>query len=124
MSHSQSTTKSVLVVEDDAGISSTLKHLLENEGYTVVVAEHGRDGLSLLREMAPPCVVLLDIQMPVMDGYEFLRQKSADPAIADIAVVVLSATADPNEISGASDFIRKPFEIPRLLQAVQQHCLG
>ena len=124
MPHAKPEKKSILVVEDDPGISSTLKHLLEAEGYTVFLAEHGREGLDLLRKMVPPCVVLLDIQMPVMDGYEFMREKNADPTIADIAVVVLSATADPNDVNGASDFIRKPFEIPCLLEAVERYCLG
>lgn len=122
MPHPKTTKKSILVVEDDAGIRGTLKHLFEMEGYTVFQAEHGRDGLDLLRQMVRPCVVLLDIQMPVMDGHEFLREKNADPAIADVSVVVLSATADPNDVKGAADFISKPFEIPRLLDAVHRHC--
>ena len=122
MPHRKKIKKSVLVVEDDRGIRDTLQHLLEAEGYTVYLAEHGRDGLDLLRRVDPPCVVLLDIQMPVMDGLEFLREKNADPTIAAIPVVVLSATADPKRLTGAADFIRKPFEIPILLGAVDRHC--
>ena len=114
--------KSVLIVEDDPGIRDTLQHLLEAEGYTVFLAEHGKDGLELLRRMAPPCAILLDIQMPVMDGYEFLREKNADPAIAEVPVVVLSATAEAKDLNGAADFIRKPFSIPQLLKAVERHC--
>jgi CheY-like chemotaxis protein len=116
------TKKSALVVEDDPGIRNTLQLLLEAEGYTVFLAEHGRDGLDLLRRIEPPCVVLLDIQMPKMNGYEFLCEKNADPSIADVPVVVLSATADVRQIIGAVDFIRKPFEIPRLLEVVERHC--
>ncbi len=114
--------KNVLVVEDDRGIQTTIRHLLESEGFTVFVADHGRDGLDLLRQMEPPCVVLLDIQMPEMDGYEFLREKNADPSIATIPVVVVSATADEKLLVGATELVRKPFEIPALLEAVERHC--
>ena len=114
--------KNILVVEDNCEIQTSLRQLLEAEGYTVFVADHGRDGLNLLRTMDPPCVVLLDIQMPEMDGYEFLREKNADPSIAAVPVVVLSATADPKDLNGAADFVKKPFEIPRLLSVVGAHC--
>ena len=96
--------------------------MLEAEGYTVFQAGHGRDGLELLRRMEPPCVVLLDIMMPEMNGYEFLHEKNADPAIANVPVVVLSATADPKLLPSAADFIRKPFQIERLLNSVEKHC--
>ena len=122
MPHPQEVKKSILVVEDDPGIRRTLQHLFEGEGYTVFLAEHGRVGLELLRRMQPPCVVLLDIQMPEMDRYEFLRAKNADTSIAAIPVVVLSATADPDDLMGAADFIRKPFEIMKLLGVVGRYC--
>jgi len=114
--------KSVLIVDDSQEIRDSLQHLLEAEGYTVLLAEHGKDGLDLLRRMEPPCAILLDIQMPVMDGYEFLREKNADPTIAGVPVVVLSATAEAKDLNGAADFIRKPFSIPQLLKAMERHC--
>ena len=114
--------KSVLVVEDDRSIQSTIRLLLESENFTVYVADHGRDGLDMLRRMDSPCVVLLDIQMEVMDGYEFLHEKNADPSIAAIPVVILSATANAKDLRGAQEFIKKPFEIPDLLDAVGRYC--
>ena len=113
-----------MLVEDDKSIQLTIRHTLELEGYEVFIADHGRDGLTLLRQMKPPCLVLLDIQMPEMDGYEFLQAKNADPAIAAVPVVVLSATADERRLLGASEFIRKPFELEKLVEAVERYCGG
>ena len=121
MSQPNKMKKRILIIDDDHSIRDAIQHLLEAEGYTIFLADHGKDGLELLRNMEPPCAILLDIQMPIMDGYEFLREKSADPAIANIPVVVLSATADAKDLNGAADFIRKPFSIPQLLGTVEKY---
>src|SRR5919206_1695644 len=80
----------VLVVEDDFAIRETLRELLEDEGYRVAWAANGKEALARLHERAPR-VILLDLMMPVMDGWEFRVAQQRDPALASIPVVVISA---------------------------------
>ncbi|MCP3139968.1 response regulator [Pyxidicoccus xibeiensis] len=113
---------SVLVVEDDADLRAAVADILEDEGFVVHVAENGRDALEELGHMGHmPCVVLLDLMMPVMDGFAFMERFRADPVLSQVPVVVFSASVrEPPE--GASAMIRKPFEIPALLSAVAGYC--
>ena len=114
----------------DAGIfvdGRALVQVLEDEGYTVRAAENGRAALAALRAPGarPPCVILLDLMMPVMDGWAFRAEQLRDPLLAEIPVVVL--TADGNaaarsavlEVAGA---LRKPVELLTLLAAIQPFC--
>jgi CheY-like chemotaxis protein len=81
----------ILVVDDDHAIRESLSELLEDEGYHVAKATNGQEALEVLARVGPPCVILLDLMMPVMDGYEFMGRKTADPALASIPVVVITA---------------------------------
>jgi CheY-like chemotaxis protein len=112
----------VLVVEDDADLRAAVAEILEGEGFEVHVAENGRDALDELGHMGrQPCLVLLDLMMPVMDGFAFMERFRADPALRQVPVVVFSASLkDPPE--GATAMLRKPFEIPALLDAVAGYC--
>src|SRR4051812_23576179 len=86
--------RSVLVVEDDRDIREALSDLLEMEGFKVYTAGNGKEALSVLKEISSPCVVLLDLFMPVMSGFEFLTAQSHDHIIATIPVIIVSAVAD------------------------------
>lgn len=110
----------ILVVDDDAGNRDMLSRRLVRLGYTVSVAENGRRALEELRT-EPFDLMLLDIQMPELNGYEVLEQLKADPALCNIPVVVLSASDETERVArciemGAEDYLPKPFD-PVLLQA-------
>jgi CheY-like chemotaxis protein len=113
----------VLIVEDDADLREMMAQLLTLEGYGTATASNGREALRLLHEAEVPKVILLDLMMPVMDGWEFRRQQRADPSIAELPVIVLSAL-DPNRASNlaASAFLKKPLDFDRLLQLVRNYC--
>lgn len=117
-----SISKYVLIVEDDFDIRNSLRQILELEGYKVLSAENGLEGLRLLQNLKSPCLVLLDMMMPVMDGFEFLRAKGADITVAPMPVVVVSANADPAKISDAKAYVKKPIDIDVLLRVVAEYC--
>jgi CheY-like chemotaxis protein len=115
----------LLVVDDDAGIRESLADLLNDEGYTVMTAVNGQDALTRLRASdSLPCVILLDLMMPVMSGPEFYTEMRNDPALADIPVVVISAdgSARIKVQSMGGEFIPKPVRIETVLNAVESHC--
>ena len=111
----------VLAVEDDADLRKFYGTILEEDGHEVRLAADGRDGLSHL-EWAPD-LILLDLMMPVMDGYEFLRRLRASPQGADIPVLVLSASLPPGRMTlqGAQAVLRKPFDFDRLLRTIDMY---
>src|SRR5262245_23155992 len=82
----------VLVVDDDEEIRNALTEFLSDEGYGVVSASNGREALASLREGVHPSVILLDLMMPVMDGWDFRAEQLRDPGLRDIPVVVITAT--------------------------------
>ena len=118
-------TKSILVVEDDHNIRVTLRNLLEHEGYAVISAANGQDGLDLFKHIAPPSLVLLDLQMPIMDGLEFLAAKAAVPSIASIPVVVISAAPDAQRViqGQVQGFVKKPIDHETLMGFVLRYCV-
>jgi DNA-binding response OmpR family regulator len=106
---------SVLVVEDDDRIRLSLSMALEDEGYSVRVAASGEDGLTQQREMAADAV-LLDLMLPGIDGYEFLRELRRSD---EVAVIVISARSDTHDIvaaleAGADDYVVKPIAVKEL----------
>ena len=119
--------KKVLVVEDDESIREAMKDLLETEGYTVECAVNGDEGIQALRRTGPlPGLVLLDMTMPVKDGFQFRSEQEEDHKLAVIPVVVM--TADGNIEAkmhkiGAKDFIKKPFDIDLVVKTVARYCL-
>lgn len=114
--------KSILIVEDEEFIRENLKMLLEFEGYPVFTANNGKEGLKALRAMQHPCLVLLDLLMPVMNGFEFLEAKGHDDVIAAIPVCVVSGVAEKPGVSGIQAFIKKPIEFDGLLKFVRTYC--
>jgi len=114
--------KSILIVEDEAAIREPLQMLLELEGYPVHTASNGEEGLRVLRTIPHPCLILLDLLMPVMTGAEFLEAKSQDDAIASIPVCVVSGIADKPPLRDACTFLKKPIEFDSLLKFVRKFC--
>lgn len=116
--------KSVLVVEDDEDIRNVIVDLLESEGYHTESAGNGQEALDVLHNIQKPCLVLLDMMMPIMDGRAFLDKVMHDSFLAPIPVVVVSAVADKMNTQGAVGYIRKPVDIEVILKLVEKFCEG
>jgi len=119
-----SSVPSVLVVDDDADIREFLSAFLSFQGYEVTTAANGAEALRQLH-LAKPCVILLDLMMPVMDGVEFRRRQRALEEGADIPVLCLSAKYDAREIASALGMdacLLKPFEPEAVADAVRRFC--
>jgi CheY-like chemotaxis protein len=113
----------ILVVEDDADLRAVMRDLLEGESYEVVESGDGVDALAKLRSAPPPSLILLDLMMPRMNGWDFMDQVRVFPALRQVPIVVVSAygTGDGVRLAGATDYLRKPFEIETLLDVVSRH---
>jgi CheY-like chemotaxis protein len=113
----------VLIVEDDEDLRDMMAQLLSIEGFQATAVANGREALEYLHTAARPDVILLDLMMPVMDGWEFRRRQQADPGIAEVPVIVLSAL-DPSRAAtvDAAAFLKKPLDFDRLLELVRSHC--
>ena len=115
----------ILIVNDDEAVNDALWHVLEKEGFGVEVATDGRNALARLREGLRPGLILLDLMMPVMDGYEFREQQLKIPELAEIPVVVMSSVfgvrLDAVRSLQVNGYVDVPVELPNLLQIVRQH---
>jgi CheY-like chemotaxis protein len=110
----------LLVVEDDETILASLSDLLREEGATLVTAANGRDALATLRATEPPDLILLDLMMPVMDGWEFRVAQRADRALAGIPIIALSADSSAKARAIAADaYLRKPIDLPGLVTSIR-----
>lgn len=100
-----------------------LRELLEEEQYNVIAVSNGAEALDALRGATPPNVILLDVSMPVMDGFDFLRHRNDDPTLASVPVVLVT-NAKPHErpTVGVSDVVRKPIDIDEILFAIRRYC--
>lgn len=116
--------KSIFIIEDDDAIRESLQELLVEEGYSVTCAENGKHALELIdaSKIAMPCLVLLDLNMPVMSGDEFLVKVRKIPEWKDTAVAVFTAAGNKAKPELATDFIKKPINIDELLEIVQRYC--
>jgi len=112
---------SVLIVEDDEDIRAAMAELLESEGFEVSVASNGKEGLEVLGQMVPPCLVLLDLMMPVMNGEDFLRHVRQDPALNVVPIIIVTASGQ-TALPGTQGILKKPFEITDLFSTVNAHC--
>jgi CheY-like chemotaxis protein len=119
--------REILIVDDDASIRESLADVLGDEGYRVQTATNGAEALNLLRAAAEhrPCVILLDLMMPVMNGQEFYAEQQRDPALCSIPVVVISADRDlALKVSGIhGEFLPKPVRLDTVLDVLGRHCL-
>jgi CheY-like chemotaxis protein len=112
---------SILLVEDDRDSREALAFVLEDAGHAVSAAGNGREALDLLESDVKPDLILLDLMMPVMNGWEFLGERSRRPVLAAIPVVILTA-ADPDEKLGDLDvtYLRKPVDGFELVQLISK----
>jgi CheY-like chemotaxis protein len=116
----QSTT--VLVVDDNDGMRELLADVLADEGFDVATAENGQQALKLLRLAGGPCIVVTDLMMPVMDGWELISRLKEHPSWAQMPVIVVSAFGEKEPVEGAAATIAKPFDPDELVATVRQHC--
>jgi two-component system chemotaxis response regulator CheY len=114
---------SVLVVEDHDDIRDAIGELLEDEGYEIALAQNGEHALELLTTVARPCLLLVDLIMPQMDGWQLLGALSRDDRFATIPVVIMSAASDASEATGYAT-VKKPVDFEILLRIVREHCCG
>jgi CheY-like chemotaxis protein len=113
----------VLIVEDDEDLREMMAQLLTLEGYDAATVANGREALEYLHRASAPNVILLDLMMPVMDGWEFRRQLEADPTLAPVPVIVLSALDQVRAVNiHAAAFLKKPLDFDRLLDLVRTYC--
>ena len=111
--------KSILLVEDDELLRGAMQLVLEWEGYRVACAGDGREALDFLRAGETPALILLDVMLPVLDGWQFRREQRRDPELAAIPVVVVSAL-DAADCPEADAHVRKPFDPRQLLEAIRR----
>jgi CheY-like chemotaxis protein len=118
-------TMCVLIVEDQPEIRSVITEILEDEGYAVASVTNGLEALTYLREQSDrPRLILLDLGMPVMTGWEFREEQQRDPTFAEIPVIIMSALPDLNGKAAAlkaTACLDKPIELETLLGVVEQY---
>ena len=123
---SEKTSEGILVVDDDDDVRDTIVQCFTDEGYQVSGARHGQEALEKLRDGSTlPCVILLDIMMPVMDGRAFRAAQLLDPRLCDIPIVVVTANANLGEMEAelkTSGALRKPVSLKQLFKIAEQYC--
>jgi CheY-like chemotaxis protein len=112
----------ILVVDDDRGAMEALSDILEYEGYQVRRAQNGLQALEHLQQTRPcPSLIILDLLMPVMDGWEFRMRQKEDPELAQVPVLVVTAIGATAGID-AVDVLHKPVDVDALLRTVARYC--
>jgi CheY-like chemotaxis protein len=110
----------VLVVDDDAGSLAAMADILSLEGYLVLTMSNGREALDHLQaEAEPPALIILDLFMPVMDGWQFLAEMKADPRLSQLHIPVIVVTAFNAKVEEANAVIRKPIDIELLFHTLK-----
>jgi CheY-like chemotaxis protein len=115
----------VIVVEDDEGIRESIRDVLETEGYLVSAFKNGKEALEGLQGQTSPCLILLDLMMPIMDGWQFMEARKHLPdTYTAIPVFIVSAIADTQKVkaTGATGYLKKPVDLDVLLQLVGRYC--
>jgi signal transduction histidine kinase len=113
--------RSLLVVEDDCDIRDALDGLLKTEGYAVATCSNGAEALDYLRHAPKPDVIVLDLMMPVMDGWQFRVEQKRDPSLASIPVLALSADATPKAAAiDAEAYLKKPVDYETLIETIDR----
>lgn len=116
-------TKKILIIEDNEDISRALNEVLSDSGYQIETAVNGKEGLDHLINRELPDLILLDLFLPVMNGFEFRMRQMKIPYLQNIPVIVMSADAcvrNRCKLMHIENFLKKPFELEDLLEIVQQ----
>ena len=110
----------ILVVDDESAIRDSLRELFEEEGFSVLTASNGTEALDLLGTHPNPCVVVLDLMMPGMDGHDFFQQLQGHALLKEVPIIVITAGDPPSgpAVENAFRVYRKPFKVSELLSAV------
>ena len=122
LARGRNTSRNILLIEDDVDIRDIIKDALEWEGYHVYTASNGKEGMEMLAEMPAPCLILLDLMMPVMNGWEFADAIETNRSYAQIPIVTISAFSDPEKRIRANGSIKKPVDLDLLFALVRQYC--
>jgi CheY-like chemotaxis protein len=115
----------VLVIEDHDDLREGLRIALTLDGYTVEVAANGRDALAMLSAGLRPCLIIMDLMMPVMNGFEFRAAQLADPELAKVRMIAYSGITDPGETAQhlrADAYVHKPTDLEQMAALVRQFC--
>lgn len=113
----------VMVVEDDEAIREVVQQVLESEGFEVLTACNGKEAIATLERLEQPCLILLDLMMPEMNGWEFLEHRKQSFFIQQLPVVVVSAVAEKHELPTGIQIVRKPPDIEALLALAHHYCV-
>jgi len=118
--------ETVLIIEDDDQIAYLLTFMLEREGYTVVAATDGQIAHDLINKIDPPKLILLDVMLPFIDGFDLIKLIRNKPDWRELPVIMLSAKSQENDIvqaldAGANDYVVKPFQPMELLARIKRH---
>lgn len=120
------TCKTILVVEDYKPTQDVIRTALEMEGYHVLTADDGKAAVEILQTAKRPCLILLDLMLPIMNGWEFLEElrKASDILLASLPVVVVSAATDAQKAASgqAQGYMRKPIDLELLYKTVEKFC--
>jgi DNA-binding response OmpR family regulator len=116
----------VLIAEDDKLISYLLKHIVDREGFEVIPATDGRKASELIDSIVPPDIVLLDLMMPFMDGFELIEKIKGKDGWDKVPILVLTSRTDSSDVvraldMGASDYVAKPFEPEELVARIKRY---
>jgi CheY-like chemotaxis protein len=114
----------VLIIEDDDDVRTSLAEVLRSQGFDTAEARHGREALERLRDGMVPGLILLDLMMPVMDGWQFREAQRAYPEWASIPTVILSAVPEVQQNVTqlrADGYLIKPVDLAQLIEAIESH---
>jgi CheY-like chemotaxis protein len=115
----------VVIIEDDQDIRNAMAEALREEGYFTLAFANGREAVDGLQDYHKPCLILLDLMMPIMNGWEFLQaRRSLGDTIVAAPVFIVSAIASPAEVKRADvqGYVKKPVDLDILLRVVRAHC--
>jgi CheY-like chemotaxis protein len=112
----------VLIVDDDEDLRESVRDLLHRRGYDVGTAADGRAALEILRAAERVCIVLLDLVMPIMDGWRFIEAVRRQSSLASVPIVIVSGHAATHAPEGVAGIVRKPIDLSELFAIVERHC--
>ncbi len=118
-------TRRILIVDDEPNIVISLEYLMKRDGHEVAIAPDGEAALEAARATPPPDLVILDVMLPKLNGFDVCRQLRADPRLAGLKILMLTAKGRESEIArgldlGADDYVTKPFSTRELVMRVRE----